>query len=278
MFNDVTLITTAIVIIIILTILSYDLYFKFNYKNGVYLDIKNTFKNIFNLLPEFDFKININNIDDSKKKIPTKKYKNIFTDRKKEVFNIDYNDFTYEQAKDVCKSLNSELATYNQLIEAHKKGANWCNYGWSANQMALFPIQADYLKNLKTTNNKLADSCGKPGVNGGYFDNKNLKFGINCYGYKKNPDPARILYLSKKENNKNNKIDDEKIKKKKQNLYKNLIIRPFNDSKWSKYSFKKSSYIINPNYLDKSINYPKSKEIVLNNEPHHPNSIIQEEE
>ena len=61
--------------------------------------------------------------------------------RKKEVFNINENIFTYNQAKQVCKSYNSKLATYDQLIQAYKNGGNWCNYGWSDNQMALYPIQ-----------------------------------------------------------------------------------------------------------------------------------------
>ena len=26
--------------------------------------------------------------------------------------------------------------------------------------------------------------CGRPGINGGYIGNENVKFGINCYGYK----------------------------------------------------------------------------------------------
>lgn len=34
-----------------------------------------------------------------------------------------------------------------------------------------------------------------------------------------------------------------------------ITIRPFNTNKWSNYSFKKSSYIINPEYIDDDINY-----------------------
>ena len=26
--------------------------------------------------------------------------------------------------------------------------------------------------------------CGNPGINGGYFANPDLKFGVNCYGIK----------------------------------------------------------------------------------------------
>ena len=65
-------------------------------------------------------------------------------DNKKEVYNISENIFTYDQAKNVCKKYNGKLATYAQLEKAHKKGANWCNYGWSRGQMALYPIQQEY--------------------------------------------------------------------------------------------------------------------------------------
>ncbi len=27
-------------------------------------------------------------------------------------------------------------------------------------------------------------ACGTPGINGGYFDNPELRFGVNCYGVK----------------------------------------------------------------------------------------------
>jgi len=32
-----------------------------------------------------------------------------------------------------------------------------------------------------------------------------------------------------------------------------LEIRPFNTNKWSKYSYKKSTYLINPEYIDDTI-------------------------
>jgi hypothetical protein len=56
-----------------------------------------------------------------------------------EVFNIPENIYNYDQAKAVCKAYDSKLATYKQIEDAYEKGANWCNYGWSADQLALFP-------------------------------------------------------------------------------------------------------------------------------------------
>jgi hypothetical protein len=38
-------------------------------------------------------------------------------------------------------------------------------------------------------NNATKNACGRPGINGGYFANPNIKFGANCYGVKP-PAPA----------------------------------------------------------------------------------------
>ena len=124
------------------------------------------------------------------------------------------------------------------------------------------------------------DTCGKPGVNGGYFDNKDLKFGVNCYGVKPKPNPDNIVYLD--DNDADEKIDDEvlaieskndkneklinKYKKKFKNKY--IDLTPFNNSKWSTYSFKKSEYII------PSINSYQGivSEVSVNSEDKDPNS------
>ena len=51
------------------------------------------------------------------------------------------NDYSFEDAKSLCKAYGAELATYSQIEDAYKNGAEWCNYGWSANQMAFYPTQ-----------------------------------------------------------------------------------------------------------------------------------------
>ena len=56
------------------------------------------------------------------------------SERESEVFNLSENKYTYDDAKLACKSFGAELATITQLNKAHKKGANWCNYGWSAHK------------------------------------------------------------------------------------------------------------------------------------------------
>lgn len=102
---------------------------------------------------------------------------------KKQVFNIPGNYYDYDNAKALCKAYGAELATYDQIEKAYNNGAEWCNYGWSANQQALFPTQKktyDYLQTVPGHEN----DCGRTGINGGYMANPKLRFGVNCYGNK----------------------------------------------------------------------------------------------
>lgn len=102
-----------------------------------------------------------------------------------EVFFIKGN-YTYEEAPAVCAVYNSELSTYEQVAEAFAKGAEWCGYGWSVGGMALYPTQPDsWKKYQQETDVKKRVRCGRPGINGGYFDPQ-TKFGVNCYGTKPN--------------------------------------------------------------------------------------------
>jgi len=102
---------------------------------------------------------------------------------KKQVFNIPGNYYDYSNAKTLCQAYGSKLATYQQVEDAYKNGAEWCNYGWSDGQMALFPTQQNTFDNLQKIP-KHENDCGRPGINGGYIANPNIKFGVNCYGNK----------------------------------------------------------------------------------------------
>ena len=102
---------------------------------------------------------------------------------KKQVFNIPGNKYDYDSAKALCKAYNSDLATYNQVEDSYKSGGEWCNYGWSEGQMALFPTQQTTYNNLQKVDGHEHD-CGRPGINGGYIANPNIQFGVNCYGVK----------------------------------------------------------------------------------------------
>lgn len=99
-----------------------------------------------------------------------------------EVFYVASNLFTYEQAPAVCKAYGAELASYSQVEEAYSNGAEWCGYGWTAGGIAIFPTQESTWRNLQLELDPAKrTACGRPGINGGYFD-PSTKFGVNCYG------------------------------------------------------------------------------------------------
>ena len=146
-----------------------------------------------------------------------------------QVYNISNNIFTYDDARAACKAHGGDLATYKQVLDAYKKGGEWCNYGWSEGQMALYPTQKATWELLQD-DPESANSCGEWGVNGGYFDNPNTLFGANCYGIK--PEP--------KDNEKEKKLafsNKQKIMLDKINMYKNqkneMTVNPFNKNLWS---------------------------------------------
>lgn len=153
----------------------------------------------------------------------------------KEVFHIPDNKYSYEDAKAMCKAFNADLATYDQVNEAHKKGAEWCSYGWSKDQLALYPTQKQTYDKLKTIKGHEHD-CGRPGINGGYIDNKNTRFGVNCYGYKPEITPAESERMRNTPLYPTNQQDEEREKRaaefKKQ--IKDVQLAPFNKTQWTK--------------------------------------------
>lgn len=103
---------------------------------------------------------------------------------RKEVFNVSSNKYTYYDAEPLCKALGAELATYEQVKSAYDQGADWCNYGWVKGQMAVYPTQKTTWEHIQNGPEDQRNACGKPGMNGGYFDNPELRFGVTCYGEK----------------------------------------------------------------------------------------------
>jgi hypothetical protein len=103
---------------------------------------------------------------------------------RKEVFNVSRNIYKYSDAPAVCAALGAKLATYDQVKQAYDSGADWCNYGWTKGQMAIYPTQRATWEKLQKGSPEYRNACGKVGVNGGYFDNPDLAFGVNCYGVK----------------------------------------------------------------------------------------------
>ena len=156
--------------------------------------------------------------------------------RKKQVFNIPGNEYTYDQANSLCKAYDSRLANYDEIEDAYNNGAEWCNYGWSENQLALFPTQKSTYNNLQTIKGHEND-CGRSGVNGGFINNQNIKYGVNCYGYKPNITPEESDLMSsttpypqnKKDIEFQNNIDYWK------NKLNEILVSPFNYNNWSRF-------------------------------------------
>lgn len=155
-----------------------------------------------------------------------------------EVFNIADNKYTYEDAQAVCSSFGAKLATYDQIEQAYNEGAEWCNYGWSAEQMAFFPTQKETWNNLQKFPKK-KNNCGRPGVNGGYIDNPYVKFGVNCYGKKPKPNENDLLRLENKQQQPIPLTAEDKELQKKIDYWKEnadkLQLNSFNNNNWSRY-------------------------------------------
>jgi hypothetical protein len=182
-------------------------------------------KNLFDKIPEIE--VDVDTEDSSgNTTVDSKKCKN---EEEGEVFNIPNNTYTYTEAQDVCSSLDARLATLDEVEEAYKNGANWCSYGWSDEQMALFPIQKSVYNELKKTKNHAHD-CGRPGVNGGYFPNKSSKFGVNCYGKKPHQTIKDKLYQN--DFNYSPAYPDISYDILEETV-NDLLIAPFNKIKWS---------------------------------------------
>ena len=152
-----------------------------------------------------------------------------------EVFHVADKSFTYDEAQAVCAAYDASLATLEQVIEAYNSGAEWCSYGWSAGGMALYPTQKATWEALqREVDPAKKTACGRPGVNGGYFDPM-LKFGVNCFGFKPKGDfkgPAPLPGVDKT-------AFDSAVAKFKEML-KSMTVAPFSRQDWSGYS--KGSY------------------------------------
>ncbi len=151
-------------------------------------------------------------------------------EQKEEVFHIPSNKYTYKDATEVCTAFKGRLATYQEVENAYNNGANWCSYGWSADQMALFPIQNSVYNELKNIPGHEHD-CGRPGINGGYMKDNTMKFGINCFGKKPVKSELDAKYMESYSFSPY--YDEKKIELAKQDKVKNLLVAPFNKEKWN---------------------------------------------
>ena len=151
-----------------------------------------------------------------------------------QVFNIPDNVYTYTDAKAICQAYGAKLANYQEMDEAYQKGADWCNYGWSDEQMILFPTQMSTYQELQKVKGHEHD-CGRPGINGGYISDKSKKFGVNCYGYKPKMTKQEEKIMA---NTSPIPVTKEEVMFEKEVEYwqkrlKDILVSPFNYNTWS---------------------------------------------
>tara|TARA_Y100000996_G_scaffold393828_1_gene357654 strand:- start:191 stop:1030 length:840 start_codon:yes stop_codon:yes gene_type:complete len=187
------------------------------------VDIKTSIRNLFTPVPEVDITVTT----PQPPPVPEIMYED-------QVFHIPDNIYTYNDAKAVCKAYGSRLATYEEIENAYKKGAEWCGFGWSADQMALYPTQMETWKKLQKRKGHKHD-CGRPGVNGGFIAYKKAPFGVNCYGHKPKITPEERELMDNEELIPLSP-EERRFKKKVEKYRKNLpeiLVSPFNYDNWS---------------------------------------------
>ncbi len=162
--NNIYFIIIGVILLLFIVFHAFQYFFSINVTAYI--------KDLFTNKPEIDIVVDQTNVPPVPEII-----------RKKQVFNIPGNNYNYQNAKALCTAYGSRLATYKEIEGAYNNGGEWCNYGWSDGQMALFPTQQKTFDHLQTIPGHEQD-CGRPGINGGYMINPQLKFGVNCYGHK----------------------------------------------------------------------------------------------
>jgi hypothetical protein len=153
----------------------------------------------------------------------------------KQVFHVTENNLGYNDAQAVCQAYGGRLANYGEVEASYKAGAEWCGYGWSADQMALYPTQQKTWDELQKIEGHEHD-CGRPGVNGGYMANPQLKFGANCYGYKPRMTHEEELRMQNTPLYPKTAADiaiDHRVDYWKQKL-QDVLVSPFNPKRWSR--------------------------------------------
>jgi hypothetical protein len=153
---------------------------------------------------------------------------------KEQVFHLPDQKYSFNDASAVCNAYGSRLATYDEVDKAFNSGADWCSYGWSENQSALYPTQQEKWDKLQKMPGHEKD-CGHPGVNGGYMKNATNKYGVNCFGNKPSITPDDADNMRKKPMFKKNDKElnfDKQVDFWRKNL-SSIHIAPFNHNSWS---------------------------------------------
>ena len=189
-----------------------------------------TLKNLFTSTPEVDIVLNTDQ-NDSNPLMPSSVPE---ITRKPQVFHIPGNKYTFDDSKAICSAYGGRLATYKEMEDSYKDGADWCSFGWSDGQMAFYPTQTEKWTNLQAIEGHEHD-CGRPGINGGYIDNPNVRFGVNCFGYKPKISQQEMEQMGNTPlyPKTNKEIDFDKKVDHWRSKLSQITVAPFNNANWS---------------------------------------------
>ena len=124
---------------------------------------------------------------------------------------------------------NTNRNALNEFLSAHIKNSNFFDIDKNSNLQSnlphMLPKKETWEKIQNAKDPKDRNMCGHYGINGGKFD-KNMKFGVNCYGVRPNKPEIDFTHpdlpKQKKKNNKKKKqIDD-------------LVVVPYNRTRWQR--------------------------------------------
>lgn len=195
------------------------------------IDITASIRNLFSATPEIDIIVDPDDLaGDSTTPLSTVPEIKL----SKQVFHVPDNKYNYEDSKAICKAYGGRLATWKEMDQAFNKGADWCGFGWSDGQMALYPTQYEKWARLQKIKGHEHD-CGRPGINGGYIANPNVRFGVNCYGYrpKITQEEAEAMKLAPLyPSTRRERAFDKRVDYWRDNLSE-IQVAPFNHDNWS---------------------------------------------
>lgn len=158
-----------------------------------------------------------------------------------EVFQVGNGNLTFVEAKAACRAQGAKLATYSQIEDAYNSGAEWCSYGWSDGQLALFPTQKDTYEQLQAGCTGDQNACGRPGINGGFIANPNVQFAANCYGVKPKPTKAEKRALNAPTALSPQDSEANRLAQLFKQANKHFQVRPFAPGEWTEPGIATSS-------------------------------------
>jgi hypothetical protein len=147
----------------------------------------------------------------------------------KQVFNVKENIYAADDAGGVCGALGADVASLQQLVDAHRQGANWCNVGWTKEGLAAYHIQKEFWQKMQGNDPQNRNICGQAGINLARSD-AGLLYGVNCYGVK--PEPKKGELVKEVVMNDADIALQAKIAQFQKNV-NNMTVTPFNATQWS---------------------------------------------